>query len=306
MSASALIRVLGLGLGLGLITVAMSELFFYPVDHLAAVPTLLAFYAPMALFGFAALERTGRWAFGPVVLSAAIFGWTVEGVLVTQAYEALPMSLIWTALSWHGVFTVGIAVIGLRCALLSSRIWVAPVACAVFGLFAALWGVFAWTTLLEPKLQAVIGHDFRQQLVLAVAMIALGHLVLDYTPARAPVGGWVLWVLALLALAVWSISWAVPLFPISLWVPLLIGASALALCRARAAPRAIPLGRVRFPRYLNLLLVPLIAIPLHEALMVEQSAILLELNVYLALPATFLAALLWAGAFLSGLLRPRS
>lgn len=234
MSASALIRVLGLGLGLGLITVAMSELFFYPVDHLAAVPTLLAFYAPMALFGFAALERTGRWAFGPVVLSAAIFGWTVEGVLVTQAYEALPMSLIWTALSWHGVFTVGIALIGLRCALLSSRIWVAPIACAVFSLFAALWGVFAWTTLLEPELQAVIGHDFGQQLVLAVAMIALGHLVLDYTPARAPVGGWVLWVLALLALAVWSISWAVPLFPISLWLPLLIGASALALWRARA------------------------------------------------------------------------
>jgi hypothetical protein len=49
---------------------------------------------------------TGRGAWRRVFLVGALFGWLVEGVLVTTVVDELPLTLPHTGLSWHAIVTV--------------------------------------------------------------------------------------------------------------------------------------------------------------------------------------------------------
>ena len=289
-------RAMTLTLALTLIIVAVSEVLFYPIA-LSGLGMFLVFYAPAVLFAFVLFERSGARDWGAMALAAAVLGWLIEGVIVFQSYEAVPWSLVWTALAWHGVISIGVGVIGVRHALLSRRVWIAPVVCAALGAAFGIWGAYGWT-FLAPDLAT--SHGFGVQVVAAAVMLGLGHAVLDVVPEGPVVPGWVMWGLAGLAALVWALAWAVPYAPISALVPILIGVSVWALWRRRTPAEAVAFGRIG-ARVGWIALIPAVAIPVQRA--VFGAGWVVELNWIIAGPTALLGVGLWGAAVVRGVLR---
>jgi hypothetical protein len=286
------IRAVWLAAALGCILAPVSELLFWPV-HLAHLAGLVAFYGAAALFAAALLERSG-WLGAPgVVLAAGVFGWVIEGVVVSQTYEAVPFSLSWTPLAWHGLLSVGVGLVALRRALLARPLWPAVVVLSLLGGFAGLWGAYGWERLAGDIVGGPVAHGFAAQVAVAAALLAAGHLLLDHLP-RGIVPREMLALLATGAAALWSVAWAVPLFPVSLLVPALVGGTALLLWRARRGPAPLAPGQVGWRRYALFSIVPAVAIPLQHA--AEGWPAVAQLNVWVALPTTLTGAAVWLWA----------
>lgn len=97
-------------LSAGLLTTAVSETVFwgsferaytFPGVLLTVLPYVVAVVA--ALY---ALERLRPPGTDGLLLAGALVGWLVEGVVVATTYEALPVSVAVTALSWHALLSV--------------------------------------------------------------------------------------------------------------------------------------------------------------------------------------------------------
>lgn len=297
-----MIRALALTLALGLIVVPVSEMMFWPVAPTAPFG-LLVFYGPCALLAAWVVERAGARGWSAVVLAGGIFGWLIEGVVVAETYEVVPFSLIWTPLAWHMLFSVLGAGVGLRLALTGPR-WRAVAVPVLIGGLAGLWGGYAWTILIADMAAGPAVMTFPLQITLAAAMLAAGHLILDHLPRGLPMPGWIGWILGVLALAVWAAAWALPLFPVSLSVPLLIGLSAWAVRRQGAGADAIDFGRIPPWRYAVFALIPAVAVPVQAALVSARPVWLSELNVWVALPSVAAGGLAWAAAMLVAWRRP--
>ncbi|MEJ6389130.1 hypothetical protein [Gymnodinialimonas ulvae] len=287
-----------LAIGLGLIVVPVSELMFWPVQA-ETIAGLVVFYALCALLAALLVERSGARGWVAFVLGGGIFGWLIEGVVVDQTYEAVPLSLAWTPLAWHMALSVmgGVVALGwaLRRGLLASVL-----TCAAIGAVAGLWGAYGWTELAEDVAAPGAGLSFSVQILIASAMIGLGHLVLGHVPAGASrVPDWILWVLSAQAALVWAVVWAVPLFPVSLAVPLLIGISVLALWRSgKGRPEGMGLGGFPGWRVLACGMIAVVAIPVQAAMV--QVAWVPELNAFFALPLVLLGTGAWLAALLRG------
>jgi hypothetical protein len=286
------IRALWLGAALGCILVPISEMMFWPV-HLGHVPGLIGFYGAAALLAAGMLERTGCRGAPGAVLAAGVLGWLIEGVIVSQTYEAIPFSLSWTPLAWHGLIGVGLALVALRLALLARSIWPGVGVTLLLGGFAGLWNAYGWERFAGDIVGGPVPHGFAVQIVVATAVLGLGHLLLDHLP-RGVVPGWVVSALGGLALLVWGAVWALPLFPASLAVPLLIGLTVLLFRRAGRAPEALAFGCIPWPRYALFVVVPAVAIPLEAT--ARAWAPVQELNTWIAAPLALIGAVTWLWA----------
>ncbi len=287
-----MLRSVLLGLGLALVVVPVSELMFWPV-RIDSIPGLVLFYGMSVLLAALLLERSGARGWPAYVLAGGIFGWLIEGVVVSQTYEAVPFSLSWTPLAWHMVLSVMGALVGLGWALRRGLV-AALLACAVVGAFAGLWGAYGWTELVEDVTTVETGLPFEVQITVAAALMATGHCLLSRLPdGRAP--GWLLWVLLGMAVLVWALAWAVPLFPMSLNVPALIGVSIWALSRAgRGAVAMQPYAPVPWVRFLAFGVIPLVAVPVQGALL--DVAWLAEANAFVAGPLVLFGTGAWIAA----------
>jgi len=101
--------------GVAIASVVWSESWFWarwrPEDSaLGLLETLLAYALAVQVVRFV----TSRWrvvASGPgawqrVFLAGALYGWLVEGIVVTTVIDDLPLTLSYTGLAWHALFTV--------------------------------------------------------------------------------------------------------------------------------------------------------------------------------------------------------
>lgn len=286
-------RALGLWLGLGLILSAASELMFWPVP-VRDIALLAAIYGLAAVLPMLVLDRAGAFGWPAIALAGGLFGLLVEGVVVQQVYLEMPFSLVWTPLAWHGLLSVGVVVVGLRMALCAHGVGVSVAVCAAIGVFAALWAGYGWTEFGRAEGRTENALPFAAQITVATAMILLGHVVLDRLPAAAP-PRWMLPGLAGIAACLWAVTWAVPFFPASLSVPLLGGVSAWAIGRLGAGPdHGRGFGRVAPVRYLALVLVPGVAIPL-EAVVRDLPA-LASFNVPVAGVTVLVSLVVWLWA----------
>jgi hypothetical protein len=75
-------------------------------------------------------------------LIGALYGWTMEGVLVQTAYDHFPVQISWTGLAWHATLSICVSWYFMQRALQSSRAWASHAMAAAIGLFWAFWGVF--------------------------------------------------------------------------------------------------------------------------------------------------------------------
>lgn len=102
-------RTIGLSC-LGLVTFILSEPMFWggwsvAYPSIEIVFTALVYTSVVTAALFAAQCRGARGPAG-LVLTGALVGWLVEGVVVTTTYENLPISISWTGLGWHALVTV--------------------------------------------------------------------------------------------------------------------------------------------------------------------------------------------------------
>jgi len=80
-------------------------------------------------------------------LAGATFGWIGEGIVVQTAYDMLPLSISFTGLAWHALFTVWVGWYAIRKSLLFSDTWSILKLASAIGLFYGLWAINWW---LEP------------------------------------------------------------------------------------------------------------------------------------------------------------
>src|SRR4051812_31155712 len=97
-------------LACGYILMFYSEHVFWA--HIRPEDSLLGYVATWLLYSllaFVFLAIIGHfhvrsvWA---VFLAGALFGWLTEGVIIQTTYESLPLSISFTALSWHALLSV--------------------------------------------------------------------------------------------------------------------------------------------------------------------------------------------------------
>ncbi len=214
-------------LGLGAVSWAWSEVGFWA--HFRAddnpgvwVLTWLLYALAAGVVARVLLRFPART--GPaLVLAGALYGWLVEGVVAATVYLALPLSLVWTGVAWHGLLTVVVGWFALPRALRAGGVravtWSAGVGIA-WGLWSAAWwgappddGQVAATP--EPASYALF-------VVVVSAAAAAGYALLhaarlrpgDLRSRRAAA-------VALLMLGAWGVLVVVLALP---WAPLLLGA----------------------------------------------------------------------------------
>ncbi len=86
----------------------------------------------------------GIWA---LFLAGAVFGWLAEGVIVQTAYDMLPLSISFTGLAWHALFTVWIGWYAVQKAFLASSAWSSIGLSSLIGLIYGFWAINWW---IEP------------------------------------------------------------------------------------------------------------------------------------------------------------
>jgi len=101
--------------GLAIASVVWSESWFWarwrPEDSaLGLLETLLVYALAVQVVRFVAsrwrVAASGSGAWQRVVLVGALYGWLVEGIVVTTVIDDLPLTLSYTGLAWHALFTV--------------------------------------------------------------------------------------------------------------------------------------------------------------------------------------------------------
>ncbi|PVA06085.1 hypothetical protein [Thalassorhabdomicrobium marinisediminis] len=253
MSAAPLLAALLRIGGLGAVLAALSELWFYPVTLTGHSLALVLFYGPLAYTAWLAAARCGiaTWAGG--VWAACLFGFLIEGVPVTVLYEAVPFTIFWTSIGWHAVISVALGLWAFRWITATRSFGTGLLACAALGAYLGGFAVEMWS-LGEgggPWVWTPTGEVARQMLA-GWVMFAGGHLLLDQAaryPVRPARGEF--WVFATLTALAYGVGILVPVFPMSLLLPVLV-ALALWLMRrdgqgTRGAPMVARASAVRVP-----------------------------------------------------------
>ena len=205
-------------IGLGLVTAAVSELLFYPAELRWGLAELVLVYGMFAWTAVLAVHMRAGGGMTGLFAAATVMGLLVEGVPVFELYAALPLSLFWTSIGWHGVITGVTALFLLRWSLHRN---LAAGAMAAFGLGVGLglWCGHYWTVDGTPP------GRFWPQLALGSLMLAVGHAVLPHAPnGRTPWARGAFAVLGGLVTVFFCLAALPALFPVSLVLPASVAA----------------------------------------------------------------------------------
>lgn len=203
-----------------------------PSDPVTLGVTVLVYAAVFAAV-LAAAQVTGAAGFPGLVLSGALFGFLIEGVVVDTMIWGVPVTLVWVPLAWHMPLAVLAAIAALRQD--GRGLWLALPALGIAGVVNA--GYFPTVRADLPGLGAVLVYQLP---VLAVAMA--GHLWLDRLGPRAQAPRWLVWVLGLGALGLWGLKLVADPQPKRLLVPVMIGVTLWAMRRSGRAGKAEGFG----------------------------------------------------------------
>lgn len=163
-----------------------TEWFTIRVGDMVMTSLVYAFALTLPILILASIPFSGP---HQIVLAGALFGWTVEGVVVQVLHEGGPLDLIFPAMfvGWHGVLSFFGFFYLVRRWLLARRRMTLALVSAVWG---AIIGVWATTSWLPDSDQASALHgvavpiattplEFAGTVGLLVATLAAAHLILD-------------------------------------------------------------------------------------------------------------------------------
>ena len=158
----------------GFTFVFFSEILFWGARSLTdflATWLLYTLIAYLALALIAHFQVNTLWS---LFLVGALYGWLTEGVVVATLYEELPISIVNTALSWHGLITVLVGWCAVRRALLASTPRRSMLLGAGIGLFWGAWIPF-WAFLQEPGIPPATLARLALWVALGVPALALSY-----------------------------------------------------------------------------------------------------------------------------------
>jgi len=265
--------------GLAIAAVAWSESTFWgrwrPEDSLEnLVFTVLGYGLVVQVVRFVAsrwhVAASGPGAWRRVFLAGALYGWLVEGVLVTTVVDELPLTISSTGLSWHALFTV-----------LIGWYWIprwldGPLARSVLPLVIVGACVGAWASFWkfeEGALQSVPEYALFVGLVTAGYAAGLALWWGMRARSRPGIPGTAVAAALLLALAV---AHAIER-PITLLGPALVTLALVALLTTRPrVPDAVLLptgGPAPFAALWRLAIIPTIAVPVFAVITAAPDAI---------------------------------
>ncbi len=131
-------------LSIGAIFVAVSEFWFYPVSGETSSIGIVIAYGLLGYLFLLLLKKYRIHSFSGLFVTAALFGFLVEGIPVPVLYSGLPFTLVWTSLAWHALITVMLGWYWYRI-ILSSKKWVWITAYnASLGVGLGIWGAYMW------------------------------------------------------------------------------------------------------------------------------------------------------------------
>jgi len=261
-------------LGLALASVVISESWFWgrwrPEDSLPEFLMTVAAYAAAVQVVRLVIAR-GRVGFaGPgswrrIFLVGALYGWIVEGVVVTTVVDELPFTLSYTGLAWHALFTVLLGWWGVP------RVLAHPLGRSLGGLAAVGAGIAVWAAFwrFEDGVQTPI-LEYALFAVLTTAMYAGGLALWWATGERAvpSIRGSAVAILVLGALAVLHAIEN----PLTVVGPALVGLALFAIIHTAprspvtpVAPTTAHLTPTPYRALLRLLIIPIVAIGVFTA-----------------------------------------
>ncbi len=197
-------------------------------------------------------------------LAGAAFGWMAEGIVVQTTYEMLPLSISFTGLAWHALFTIWIGWYAFRQRLLS-----APASLRTFKLAAltgtgyGLWAISMW---LEPDGGKSTLGEFSTFVLTTSVLVIIAYWLANWSASEsfAP-NRWVTGIVYSLFI-LYFIFIAVPAMPLAIVIlPVLLGLVYFGLRKNKQVEQGESLlvtltGRADPLNYLSLFAMPLTAI----------------------------------------------
>jgi hypothetical protein len=216
-----------------------------------------------------------------------VYGWLLEGVLVQTMYDAFPIQISFTGLSWHALLSI---VFGWWWLPRRLRAGTALFPCLLFGLALGLWSIGWW---LEPDVAvappvSVFVYNFLFGLLLVSAYVLWSDFDLNqFRPSRLEITG------ALMLLVVYFVLVTVPTQPLSLLtLPPLLGIVLWALWKNRQRTVAVqfPASKITLKQALPLLLIPITASLMYIiALTLGLTLPTLQIVYWITMPLGFIA-----------------
>jgi hypothetical protein len=254
--------------GLGAIFSALSELWFYPVSDVAGLIELVIVYAIAAHTAVLLVRRFGGGGPMGLFLAAVLLGFVVEGVPVFELFTALPFTLVWTSMAWHGLVS-GLIGVWLYRAAAARGNWAFAFMNALFGASLGLWGAYFWGSDSE-------GLRYAEQLPWAWGLFALGHLVLPKATPPERFLSPILWAMVALVVFGFLAGTIVAVGFLALVLPL---ACAVTLIAVRGARSDADLWqRIPFRNAWAMPLMPIFAVLAFD--LSHEAAWISELNAY--------------------------
>lgn len=170
----------------------------------AHMSELLLYYA---VFGAAlyALWPLVKSAAG-LILAGSLVGWCIETAFVPVAYEAPPVSYIWTSVGWHALLDVVLGCYLWRRWMRRLPAWRMLAVSVVFGLFWAVWSTWTWTGDDPAEIMQLDPAQFWILISTIAGLWTLGLILADLggVPRRVP--RWFGLLLSLILLGLWAIN----------------------------------------------------------------------------------------------------
>lgn len=211
----------------------IAELHNQPLLIFINILEMVTFYA---LFTFPFLLALSyfqvRGIFG-LILAGALYGWAAEGVLVPAIYEFIPVSFLWTSISWHVLVDVLVGWYLIRL-IMRHKGWVWNAASFItLGALWAFWATWYWEGEEAEAVNAILPDDFTIFAIVASVLWIAGMILSDrfgretFTPTKWETG------LTALLITILTLLTGFPYLPLSLAVLPLIALTVYALHKAR-------------------------------------------------------------------------
>ncbi len=217
--ASQTLSIFAAVLGTALAMLAWSEFVFFneePAEKLIETLTqgvqpfmdymfgMVLFYLIPSAFLVSLVSLFGSGGLGRIMVIGALTGYSIEGAVVPQVYEAVPFSYLWTSVAWHGPITVGLGVFLLPQLLARASVAKMIAASVLLGTLWGLWTTWTWGTHYAPP---VPSFEFSLFAASTAAVLLVGYGLCHAAGwPRIAVPRWISVLLCLPTLLFWLIQ----------------------------------------------------------------------------------------------------
>lgn len=288
-------------LAAGYVLMFYSEFVFYgqcsepgqPAPNLPDTLLMYLVYVLMAYLILSVLHYFQVRSYPSLFITGAVYGWLLEGAVVSTVYENLPFSISFTGLAWHAPIDILLGWYLVRKSLIKFTPWRAA---SLFGLMGLVWGTWVlwpWYEMGDPiPLEGFVLFSFGTVFLLMVAYWLLGKRPIeDFKPS--PFGVITIALLLLMSYLL-NVLTNDPLTGLLLFPLLGICWWALGRERVQRPKKSALIPPAGEARWMNLIL--LLIFPFSASLtyaLFQAANLKLPSNIFLGLPASLLGPILF-------------